>query len=245
MSEFPNIARLDQIDPDKLTMRQVQIHMIRQDYEAKHPVSPSSEKTARMAAAVPALLAHINELYGQLENLRKYAETTKYHQDQHDAAVRELETVRAELVHLAGPLAEEDRPNASIEDLLIAVGGDLKHHRSELQRVRAEVVQIAIDTSPAYAQLRDERDSARRERDEAMAKLDALRGTAETEPRPQAGDHVRGTDLDGVVRVGELIGFFAWSNEEQKNTRARVNLADGTQAVVHTESLVVLKAGAQ
>lgn len=134
MSEFPNIARLAHADPDKLTSRQLQIHVIRQDYEAKHPIFPSAEKTARMADAVPALLAHINELLGEVENLRKYAETTKYHQDQHATAVRELE------------------------------------------KVRFEVTQIAIDTSPAYAQLRDERDSARRERDEAMAKLDELRG---------------------------------------------------------------------
>lgn len=114
----------------------------------------------------------------------------------------------------------------------------------ERDAAQAEMFQIALDTSPAYAQLRDERDSARRERDEAMAKLD-LRGTADTEPRPQAGDRVRGIDLDGVVRVGKLVGFFAWSHEEQKNTRAHVDLADGTQTVVHTASLVVLKAGAQ
>lgn len=40
----------------------------------------------------------------------------------------------------------------------------------ERDKARAEVTQIALDTSPAYAQLRDERDSARRERDEAIAK---------------------------------------------------------------------------
>lgn len=93
--ELPNLARLAQKDPDTLTARQLQVHAIRQDYEAKHPISPSAEKTARMADAVPALLAHIDELYGELENVRKYAETTKYHQDRHAAAVRELEKFRA------------------------------------------------------------------------------------------------------------------------------------------------------
>jgi hypothetical protein len=46
---------------------------------------------------------------------------------------------------------------------------------AELDKARFEVTQIAIDTSPAYAQLRDERDSARRERDEAMRKQEPLR----------------------------------------------------------------------
>lgn len=59
----------------------------------------------------------------------------------------------------------------------------------------------------------------------------------EIEPRPQAGDRVRGTDLDGVTRVGKLVGFFAWSHEEQRNTRAHVDLDDGTKTVVHTASL--------
>lgn len=48
--------------------------------------------------------------------------------------------------------------------------------RQERDAAQAEVTQIALDTSPAYAQMRDERDSARRERDEAMAKLNELRG---------------------------------------------------------------------
>jgi hypothetical protein len=59
----------------------------------------------------------------------------------------------------------------------------------------------------------------------------------EIEPWPQAGDRVRGTDLDGVVRVGKLVGFFAWSNETSRNERAHVDLDDGTKAVVHTASL--------
>jgi chromosome segregation ATPase len=131
MSAYPRIAQLAQADPNKLTSRQVQVHVIHQDCEkpargSMHQV----DKDARMAAAVPALLAHIDELYGEADQLRQ---TTRHHQDRHADAARLLE------------------------------------------KARAEVTQIAIDTSPAYAQLRDERDSARRERDEAMRKQEPLR----------------------------------------------------------------------
>lgn len=71
MTDFPNIARRAAGDPNKLTAREMQVNLIRKDYEAKHPISPSQEKTERMAAAVPALLAHIDDLYGQIEYLRK------------------------------------------------------------------------------------------------------------------------------------------------------------------------------
>lgn len=136
MSDYPNIARLALADPDKLTSRQLQIHCIRQDYEkpargSMHQV----DKDARMAAAVPALLAHIDELYGQInalkakcgkqadmlahhcqrrdeqnaeiERLRKYNETTKYHQDQHAAALRELEKFRADHTEVAAAEFEQ------------------------------------------------------------------------------------------------------------------------------------------
>ncbi|GHH57512.1 hypothetical protein [Lentzea cavernae] len=182
MSELPNLDLLGQKGPNDLTAEELQLVLIRQ--EAGTPVPTEIEwemRLSRLGRDVPALLAFIDKLLGDNKDLREYSETTKYHQDKHAAAVRELEMVRAELTHLAGPLATEDRPNASIEDLLIAVGGDLKYHRSELEKARAEVVQIAIDTSPAYAELRDERDSARRERDEAMTKLADLRGTTETD----------------------------------------------------------------
>jgi hypothetical protein len=98
---FPNLARLANTEPDKLTSRQLQVNAIRQDYEAKHPISPSPEKTQRMADAVPALLAHIDELYGENERLRQYAETTRYHQDKHAATVRELEQFRSNHTEVA------------------------------------------------------------------------------------------------------------------------------------------------
>jgi hypothetical protein len=71
VSEFPNIARLVQADPAELTSRQLQIHVIRQDYEkSARGTMHQVDKDARMAAAVPALLAHINELYGEIATLR-------------------------------------------------------------------------------------------------------------------------------------------------------------------------------
>lgn len=107
--ELPNLARLAQKDPSTLTAWQLQVHAIRQDYEAKHPISPSPEKTARMAAAVPALLTHIDELYGEIENLRKYAETTKYHQDNHSKAAGDLEALKGRVAETLNLLDGLDR----------------------------------------------------------------------------------------------------------------------------------------
>lgn len=72
MTNFPNIARYAQTDPNRLTARELQVNIIRQDYEKPARGSMNQvDKDARMAAAVPALLAHIDDLYGQIEYLRK------------------------------------------------------------------------------------------------------------------------------------------------------------------------------
>jgi len=60
---YPNLDRLAKADPDTLTSRQIQVHVIHQDH--KGAARDQSIKDARMAAAVPALLAHIDELYGE------------------------------------------------------------------------------------------------------------------------------------------------------------------------------------
>lgn len=115
--ELPNLddlARRGWRDPNAVTSREMQVLNIRDDYY-RDPISASIEKAHRMSDAVPALLAHIDDLHGQVENRER-----------------------------------------------------------DLEKARFEVTQIAIDTSPAYAQLRNERDSARRERDEAMAKVEKL-----------------------------------------------------------------------
>lgn len=74
---------------------------------------------------------------------------------------------------------------------------------------------------------------------QAMAERDMPRmlSPVEIEPTPQVGQRVRGTDLDGVVRVGKLDSFFCWDDTAQKNVRAYVWLDDGTRTVVHTASL--------
>ncbi|MFJ5984244.1 hypothetical protein [Lentzea sp. NPDC092896] len=155
MSDFPNLDKLRKTDPNKLTARQLQVLLIQRTAENTNgSFAERTTRTASLGADVPALLAHIDELYGEIEHLRKYTETTKYHQDQHAAAVRNLE------------------------------------------KARAEVVQIAIDTSPHYRQMRDERDSARRERDEAMAKLDRLKGTVEVA-------HVRETSTSTNLLIAD------------------------------------------
>jgi len=140
MSDYPNIARLAQTDPDKLTSRQLQIHGIRQDCERPARGPAQLDKDARMAAAVPALLAHIDELYGDI------------------AKLQERNGNQADM--LAQHRYRRDEQDTEIERL-----------RKERDAAQVEATRIAIATAPAYAQLRDERDSARRERDEAMAKL--------------------------------------------------------------------------
>ncbi|GLZ34863.1 hypothetical protein Lesp02_70500 [Lentzea sp. NBRC 105346] len=59
----------------------------------------------------------------------------------------------------------------------------------------------------------------------------------EVEPFPKVGQRVHGTDLDGRSVTGKLNGFFAWSNDAQKNVRANVELDDGFVTTVHTDSL--------
>ncbi len=119
--ELPNLDRLERrarFNRIDVTAREIQVLNIRHDYDRPAPTTLHQvDKDARMAAAVPTLLAYIDELHSRI-----------------DAA------------------------------------------QAQRDRARDEVTRIAIDTSPAYAQLRDERDSARRERDEAMAKLNETRG---------------------------------------------------------------------
>lgn len=131
MSDYPNLDRLGENGANDLTERQIQVLVVLQEVETPVPTEAErAVRTARLGNDVPALLAHIDELYGDIENLRMKAQ---YDRDQRADAVRQME------------------------------------------KARFEVTQIAIDTSPAYAQLRNERDSAYRERDEAMRKLDQVR----------------------------------------------------------------------
>lgn len=116
MNSYPNLDRLAQRDPGTLTAREVQVVLICRDANTPSVTKvDQAAQTVRLGRDVPALLAHIDELYGQIERLRDEASTT-----------------RAELASLA----KEDRPGASTEDLLIAVGGDLKYHRAEVERLR-------------------------------------------------------------------------------------------------------------
>jgi len=119
VSDFPNINRLAQADPDKLTARQLQVLGIRQDYEAKHPISPSPEKTDRMAATVPALLAHIDELYGDINDLKakcgKQADMLARHCRRRDDIER--------MANSLDPTSGANRINTFKSDLLRILGG--------------------------------------------------------------------------------------------------------------------------
>lgn len=109
MTGYPNLDRLIQADPDNLTSRQLQVLGCRIDYKTPARGLMQVDKDARMAAAVPALLAHIDELYGENDRLRAYTDTTKYHQDNHAAAVRDLEALKARTAEALNLLDALDR----------------------------------------------------------------------------------------------------------------------------------------
>lgn len=120
MSEYPNIARLALADPDKLTSRQLQVHVIRQDYEKSARGSMAQvDKDARMAAAVPALLAHINELYGQIDALKekcgKQAAMLAHHCERREEVLK--------LVEKADPTSGAPRFRALMADILAVLTG--------------------------------------------------------------------------------------------------------------------------
>jgi hypothetical protein len=64
---------------------------------------------------------------------------------------------------------------------------------------------------------------------------------APTQPRVwtefRAGERATATDLDGRTVTGQIIAYFAWSEELGRNSRARMILDDDTPAVIHAPSL--------
>jgi hypothetical protein len=105
MTNLPNLDRLARRGADNLTARELQTLCIRTDHSVPPGVSD---------ATVPALLAHIDELYGDNERLRLYSETTKYHQDQHAAAVRELKPLKERVAEARNLLDALDRTNDDV-----------------------------------------------------------------------------------------------------------------------------------
>lgn len=94
----------------------------------------------------------------QVLNIRQdYAKPARGTMHQADKDARMAASVSALLAHI-------DELHGRVHDLM-----------EERDKARHEATQIAIDTAPAYAQLREERDSARRERDEALDKVVSLR----------------------------------------------------------------------
>lgn len=85
MADLPNLDRLARRnwrDQNAVTSREMQVLNIRDDYY-RDPISASIEKAHRMSDAVPALLAHIDELYGEINALKakcgKQADMLAYH----------------------------------------------------------------------------------------------------------------------------------------------------------------------
>ncbi len=186
MSEFPNLERLARTDPDKLTAKQLQVLVIRSIAEnTRGTFSEQAMRTASLGADVPALLAHIDELYRQVA----------VKDAMHASALEEAGEYRAIVLTVGRLLGTSWLPDGLQHEVIDRV---LREVLSERDKARTEATQIAIDTSPVYAELRDERDSARRERDEAMAKVGTLSARRQEE-------------LDGLkAKCGQQAAMLAY-----------------------------------
>jgi len=103
VSDFPNINRLAQADPDKLTSRQHQILVFH-----------SAPETFAQSTAEQSMLAHIDELYGDINALKVKCELMA-----EEIAVARTESVEAfverRLDHRDGEAAQ-----AQVDDWRIA-----------------------------------------------------------------------------------------------------------------------------
>lgn len=76
MTNHPNLARLAQRDPGTLTAREAQVVLISRDANTPSTTKlDQAAQTVRLGRDVPALLAHIDELYGEIESLKTQAGT--------------------------------------------------------------------------------------------------------------------------------------------------------------------------
>jgi hypothetical protein len=115
MTELPNLDRLARRGADNLTAAQIQVLLIKRAAEdTSGGFTEQARRAVTLGTEVPALLAHIDELYGDNERLRLYADTTKYHQDQHAAAVRELEPLKERVAEARNLLDALDRTNDDV-----------------------------------------------------------------------------------------------------------------------------------
>lgn len=104
----------DRRNEDCIRVREALVPFLRQHPMADEGITHEKAR-AGYVAKVAADVLHYQE--AEIERLRQYAETTKYHQDQHAAAVRELEPLKA---HVAEALAILDRFNTVPADDVIA-----------------------------------------------------------------------------------------------------------------------------
>ena len=72
MNNLPNLARLAQRDPNTLTARELQVLLIARDSaDTRGTPIDQAQRTMRLGRDVPALLAYIDELHGELNALRQ------------------------------------------------------------------------------------------------------------------------------------------------------------------------------
>lgn len=145
MIAYPTLDRLLQDDPDKLSSRQVEVLVCRIDYGTPARGPMQLDKDARMAAAVPALLAHIDELYGDINDLKgkcgKQADMLARHcrrRDEQDAAIAAAERKLADVTNDAAR-ARAESVAAFVERRLNHRDGDASQTQIDNWRVEARM----------------------------------------------------------------------------------------------------------
>ncbi len=122
MNTHPNLARLAERDPNTLTARELQVLLIARDAaNTTGTAIDQAKQTIRLGRDVPALLAHIDELHGEITSLR----TT-----QEKATAAELRRIAA----IAHETAQDfDTANLAVrKDDYLTFARTLKNRASEL-----------------------------------------------------------------------------------------------------------------
>lgn len=140
--------------PERDTLRQ---RMAKLSLEHRFPSSdvsayaPSQIDFERVDAVMPV----VDELRAEIEQLRAYAETTRYHQQKHAEAFRELTATRAERAQIVAALdgyqlvdGDCGQPSGTLVQHVAALREELATTRKELAKAKAAIRDIDAHATP-------------------------------------------------------------------------------------------------